>query len=50
MRITKSSLSTGPGPKDWFTGDAYVDPVATPGDGARMSASNVHFTPGARTA
>ena len=28
----------------------YIDPVATPADGSRVSASSVHFTPGARTA
>jgi quercetin dioxygenase-like cupin family protein len=28
----------------------YVDTVATPSRGSRLSASSVHFTPGARTA
>ena len=39
-----------PGPRDWFTGAVYVDTVAAPSDGSRVSASSVHFTPGARTA
>jgi quercetin dioxygenase-like cupin family protein len=38
------------GPSDWFTGAMYVDTVATPSDASRLNASNVHFTPGARTA
>jgi quercetin dioxygenase-like cupin family protein len=50
MQITKNSLETVKGPSDWFTGDVYIDTVAAPGDGARLSAANVHFTPGARTA
>jgi quercetin dioxygenase-like cupin family protein len=28
----------------------YVDSVATPSEGSQLSASSVHFTPGARTA
>jgi quercetin dioxygenase-like cupin family protein len=39
---------TGPG--EWFTGAVYVDAVAAPSHGSRLSASSVHFTPGARTA
>jgi quercetin dioxygenase-like cupin family protein len=50
MRITKNSLQTNRGPGDWFTGAVYVDTVATPSAGSRLSASSVHFTPGARTA
>ena len=50
MQITKSSIDTAAGPADWFTGAVYIDPVAAPGDGSRLSASCVHFTPGARTA
>jgi quercetin dioxygenase-like cupin family protein len=50
MEITRSSLDTGRGPSDWFTGDVYVDTVAAPSNGSRLSASSVHFTPGARTA
>ena len=50
MQITRNSLDTKPGPEDWFTGSVYIDTVAAPSDGARLSASSVHFTPGARTA
>ena len=50
MQITRNTLDTTPGPADWFTGEVYIDPVAAPGGGARISASSVHFTPGARTA
>ena len=50
MRITRNSLKTNAGPADWFTGAVYVDTVAEPAAGSRLSASSVHFTPGARTA
>jgi quercetin dioxygenase-like cupin family protein len=49
MEITRSSLDTAAGPSDWFTGAVYIDPVAAPSGASRVSASNVHFTPGART-
>ena len=50
MQITRNALDSVKGPGDWFTGDVYIDTVAAPGGGSRVSASNVHFTPGARTA
>src|SRR4051812_20081365 len=50
MQITRSSLDTTPGPADWFTGDVYVDTIASPSPPARPAAALVHFTPGARTA
>ena len=50
MQITKSSIDTRIGPSEWFTGAVYIDAVAAPSPGSRLSASNVHFTPGARTA
>jgi quercetin dioxygenase-like cupin family protein len=50
MHITRISLDTHAGPSDWFTGSVYIDAVATPSPGSRLSASSVHFTPGARTA
>jgi len=50
MEITRNSLETGRGPADWFTGSVYIDAVATPAGPSRLSASSVHFTPGARTA
>jgi quercetin dioxygenase-like cupin family protein len=50
MQITRNNIETGQGPSDWFTGAVYVDTVATPSGRSRLSASSVHFTPGARTA
>ncbi len=50
MQITKNSLDTAAGPEDWFTGAVYIDAVASPSATSRVSASSVHFTPGARTA
>lgn len=50
MQITRNTLETGQGPSDWFTGAVYIDTVAAPSNGSRVSASSVHFTPGARTA
>ena len=50
MQITKNSLDTAAGPEDWFTGAVYIDAVASPSAVSRVSASRVHFTPGARTA
>ena len=50
MQVTRNGIDTAPGPEDWFTGAVYLDSVAAPSDGSRLSASSVHFTPGARTA
>jgi len=50
MQITRSSIETMKGPGDWFTGDVYIDTIATPSPPARVAAALVHFTPGARTA
>jgi quercetin dioxygenase-like cupin family protein len=50
MQITRNSLATTVGPSAWFTGAVYIDTVMSPGGGSRLSASSVHFTPGARTA
>jgi quercetin dioxygenase-like cupin family protein len=49
MHVTRHSIETSIGPDEWFTGSVYIDPVAAPSDESRVSASNVHFTPGART-
>src|SRR5215469_6661785 len=48
MQVTRNGVETNRGPSDWFTGDVYIDAVAAPGNGSRVSASSVHFTPGAR--
>lgn len=37
------------GPPNWFTGDAWIDALAS-GHGEPMSVGNVHFSPGTRTA
>jgi quercetin dioxygenase-like cupin family protein len=50
MQITRSSVETAAGPSNWFTGKVYVDTIATPSAPSRLSASSVHFAPGARTA
>ena len=50
MQLTKNGLATVAGPSDWFTGTVLIDTVAVPSEHSRLSASNVHFTPGARTA
>src|SRR6202048_4190147 len=50
MKITQNSINTMAGPSEWFTGAVYLDVVATPAAPSRVSASSVHFAPGARTA
>jgi len=50
MQITRNSIETTPGPSEWFTGAVFIDAVAVPSATSRLSASSVHFTPGARTA
>jgi quercetin dioxygenase-like cupin family protein len=50
MQITRNSLQTQIGPRDWFTGDVYIDSIAAPTGPSRLGAALVHFTPGARTA
>jgi quercetin dioxygenase-like cupin family protein len=50
MQITRNSLQTSRGPGDWFAGAVYIDTIAAPSNGSRIHASNVHFSPGARTA
>jgi quercetin dioxygenase-like cupin family protein len=50
MQIVRNTSETTAGPGDWFTGAVYIDAIATPSGASRLSASSVHFTPGARTA
>lgn len=50
MQYTKNSDRTTQGRGEWFTGAVFIDTVAVPAAGSRISASSVHFTPGARTA
>jgi quercetin dioxygenase-like cupin family protein len=50
MQITRNTVETVQGPGEWFTGAVYIDAVASPSGPSKLSASRVHFTPGARTA
>ena len=50
MQITRNGQDTTKGPSEWFTGDVYIDTVATPSDHSKVGSASVHFTPGARTA
>ena len=50
MQITRNQVESSPGPSEWFTGSVYIDAVAVPSGASRVSASSVHFAPGARTA
>jgi quercetin dioxygenase-like cupin family protein len=50
MNITRATADTVKGSPDWFTGDVYVDMVPATQAPSRISASAVHFAPGARTA
>lgn len=50
MQITRNGIQSNKGSSEWFTGAVYVDPVAVPFGSSRLTASSVHFTPGARTA
>jgi quercetin dioxygenase-like cupin family protein len=38
------------GPPQLFTGDVWLDVIATPSPPSRLRMGSVHFTPGARTA
>ena len=46
----QSPRPTAKGPTDWFTGDVFIDLVATGHGGESVSVGKVRFTPGARTA
>jgi quercetin dioxygenase-like cupin family protein len=50
MEIIRDTRDTQRGPADWFSGTVHIDAIADPGGTARVSAANVHFAPGARTA
>jgi len=50
MQLTRNGTATVAGPADWFTGTVFIDTLAGPAGASRLSASSVHFTPGARTA
>jgi quercetin dioxygenase-like cupin family protein len=44
------SQPTNRGPENWFTGEVWIDPIASGHEPNSLSLGNVHFTPGARTA
>ena len=50
MQITPNSLETGRGPADWFTGDVYIDTIASPSEASRLGAASSTSALGARTA
>ena len=51
MQITHPGTQpSAKGPADWFTGTVRIDPLITTPDPARVSAAQVTFEPGARTA
>ena len=50
MHITRSSIDTMKGPAEWFTGDVFIDAIASEPTQSRVQANLVRFTPGARTA
>jgi hypothetical protein len=47
MQITRNSIETASGPRQWFTGAVYIDAVAAPVGASRLNASSVHFGPAA---
>ena len=49
MKVEPASPSAE-GPGNWFTGQVWIDPIASGHGPAPLSLGNVHFTPGARTA
>jgi quercetin dioxygenase-like cupin family protein len=46
----RDTQPTVKGPAEWFTGDVWLDPVASSHAESRLTVAAVHFTPGARTA
>ncbi len=49
MENTRSGIDTRRGPEEWCSVDVYLDAVAAAQAPARVQATLVHFTPGART-
>src|SRR5690348_8167540 len=50
MEIRRKRGDTRPGPREWFTGQVWMDEIATAGPPSRVRMLSVHFTPGGRTA
>ena len=49
MQISHSA-ATSKGPAEWFTGDAWIDPVTRGLPSSKLTVAAVRFAPGARTA
>lgn len=49
MQITHGPARGVAAPSEWFTGDAWIVPVAEPGGGAGTQVDSVCFAPGSRT-
>src|SRR5207253_1680543 len=43
MEIRRKRADTRPGPRDWFTGQVWMDEIATPGPPSRVRMLSVHF-------
>jgi quercetin dioxygenase-like cupin family protein len=50
MEIRRKRADSTPGPRDWFTGQVWMDEIAMPVPPSRTRVLSVHFAPGARTA
>jgi quercetin dioxygenase-like cupin family protein len=50
MEITRERPETVRGHADWFSGEVWIDDIATPPPPSRVRVVSVHFCPGARTA
>jgi len=50
MKLIKSSRPTVKGPKEWFTGDAYIELLRDSDEQSKIGCYHVRFVPGARTA
>ena len=49
MQITRRHPDTRRAPQEWFTGEVWMDTLASPAPPSRLRMLSVHFTPGART-
>ncbi|WP_141585809.1 cupin domain-containing protein [Actinomadura sp. WMMA1423] len=49
MQITHAPVGGAAAPPEWFTGDAWIAPLAEPGGGAPTQIDSVRFAPGGRT-
>ncbi|MCX4092298.1 cupin domain-containing protein [Nocardia sp. alder85J] len=47
MRISRAAVTVAPA--EWFTGDAWIEPIVAPDGRSRTQVDSVRFAPGART-